>query len=88
MESQRPISKFPIRREIPINIAYQKIHPAIVAEYEVREAAVFCNYNWSQFSLLTMEEQALCIAQFRLHNRIDMVVNQIAADHAKRSRPK
>jgi hypothetical protein len=39
----------------------------MVPDFEAREAAVYCNYNPSEFELLPVEERATCVAQYRLH---------------------
>ena len=57
-----------------------------MSEYEAMEAAVFGHYNWEQFSKLTTDRQAQCIAQYRIHNRVDAVVNQEVADYSKRQK--
>lgn len=88
MANRKPVKQYPLRHDIPIDIAYTKIHPNIVSEYEAMEAAVFGHYNWEQFSKLTLDKQALCVAQYRVHNRVDMVVNQEVADYSKRHRAK
>lgn len=88
MAFQNPIKKYRIRHEIPIDIRYHKIHPNIVSEFEVMEACVACNYNWEEFLKLPLDRQAVCVAQFRMHNRIDSVVNQEVSDYSKKNRPK
>ena len=52
------------------------MHPGVVSEYEALEAAVAGNYTWTQFTRLSVEDKALCVARYRMHNRIDSVVQQ------------
>src|SRR4051794_17097063 len=42
-----------------------------VAEYEAREAAIYCHYNWTEFQQLGRDERAACVAQYRIHIAIE-----------------
>lgn len=66
----RPILtvRLPPSKETGIRLTTDGIH---VPEYEAREAAVYCHYNWTVFSDLPAYEQAACIAQYRLHIAIE-----------------
>ena len=83
MAYQRPISKYQLTSELSIDIRYQKVHPNIVSEYEAMEAAVFGGYTWMAFTALQAEEQAVAIAHYRMHNRIDSVVQQEITRYTK-----
>lgn len=72
-----------IVNEVQIDIRYHRIHPNIVPEYEVREAAIYGHYNWDEFVGLDRVEKALCLAQFRVHHRIDNVVQQEITSYTK-----
>lgn len=84
MAYQEPINKYHLIDEIGIDIAYHKIHPCVVAEYEAREAAVFGNYTWKEFNELELGEKAMCIAHYRMHHKIDAVVQQEVTEYSKR----
>lgn len=83
MAYQRPISRYRITNDLNIDIRYCRIHPNVVPEYEAMEAAVFGNYNWIEFNKLDLETRALCVAQYRMHNRIDSVINQEITAYSK-----
>lgn len=80
----RPINKYPLRREIPIDLAYVRVHPRIVPEFECREAAVFCHYTWMEYMELPDYEQAACVAHHRRHTQVESVIQQEITDYTKR----
>lgn len=74
MANRKPISLYKTVSDINIDVAYLKIHPNIVSEYEAMEACIFGNYTWEVFQALPVDRQAECIAQYRSHSRVDSVV--------------
>ena len=54
------------------------------AEYEVREAARFGNYNWREWQELEGLEQAEVIAHYRLNNAIEAHLNDAVNAEIKR----
>lgn len=50
-----------------------------VPEFEAREACIYTNYNWSEWIELEVDERALLIAQYRMHNLIEAHVNDAAS---------
>lgn len=44
--------------------------------YEMREAARFGLYNWAQFEQLDADGQAGVIAHYRVHNKLESMINQ------------
>jgi hypothetical protein len=58
----------PPERDTQIRVASDGIH---VTEFDAREAAVFCHYNWTEFQELTQDEKAACIAHYRIHIAIE-----------------
>lgn len=81
---RKPIQNYRIINEVNIDIRYHKVHPGVVAEYEVLEASKFGNYTWEAFQALDVESKARCIAHNRLHNRIDNVIQQEISAYVKR----
>ena len=55
----------------------------LVPDYEMREAAVYCNYNLTEWDSLTGDEKAFCVAQYRIHNLIDAHVNEAVRAHSE-----
>lgn len=47
----------------------------LVPEYEVREAARFAQYNWTEWCALERFDRARVVAYYRLHNQIEEHVN-------------
>lgn len=84
---QKPISKYPLRREIPIDLTYVRVHPRIVPEMEAREAANLCGYTWMDFIELPDYEQAAAVAFYRRHTQVESVIQQEITDYTKRKRP-
>lgn len=84
---KRPIAKYPLRHEIPIDIAYVRIHPRIVPDIEARDAALFSGYTWMEFTELPDYEQAACVAHYRRHNQVESVMQQEITDYTKRKHP-
>ncbi len=41
-------------------------------DFEVREAAVYCNYKPKEFWKLGWWERACCVAQYRLHQMVEL----------------
>ena len=41
-------------------------------EFEIREAAVYCNYTPDGFRRLDWWERACCVAQYRLHQMVEL----------------
>ncbi len=61
------------------------IAPDIVPDFEAREAAVYCHYQpGAEFESLPLEEQARCVAQYRLHNIIENHVQDAVSAEAER----
>lgn len=57
----------------------------VVPEYEAREAAVYCHYNYTEFLELDPFERAKCVAQYREHFRIEANMSD-AAESSSRSK--
>lgn len=67
------ITRHAIRRPIDTGIEYGKpLADGWVAEFEVREAAVYCNYTPAQFAEMDWWERARCVAQYRLHRLVEL----------------
>ena len=61
--------------------------PGLVPEFEEREAAVFCHFNWSEWRLLHWWERARNVAHFRLHNLVNLHKNDAVARKIKQMTP-
>lgn len=83
MAYSKPIQLYPISHDFNVDIRYHKIAPSVVAEYEAREAANFGHYTWEQFGVLDLDTKVECIAYFRMHNKIDAVVQQEVTAYTK-----
>lgn len=44
--------------------------------YEMREAARFGLYNWAQFEQLSASDQAGVVAHYRVHNKLQALIDQ------------
>lgn len=85
---QRSILKHRVRHEVNIDIRYTSLHPLAVSEYEARDAAVFANYNWSEFTSLSHIERAFAVAHYRMEHIIKSNVNEILDDYQKSKMPR
>lgn len=66
--------EYRIADEIGIDIRYTRLGPGVVPEYEACEAAIFGHHTIESFNDLTLEQKGLVIAQYRVHNHINNVV--------------
>lgn len=57
--------------------------PGMVPEYECREAAIYCNYNYSVFLELESVERAKSVALYREHHRVEANMNHAAEVSSK-----
>ena len=81
----QPIESAPISNAISTGITYGVQYPGIFpAELEVREAARYCGYNFTEWETLESEEQAKGIAHFRLHIMTDLHGNDAVSREMKR----
>lgn len=88
MANQKPIGKYKIRQEVPIDIRFYRVSADFVPDFEVLEAATEGHYNLTQFWEVSDYERAVCVARYRMHNRIDSVVNQEVQDYTRHNRPR
>lgn len=71
-----------IRVDIEINSDASAVaEAALVAEYECREAAVFSNYNWTEWQELSAWDRASCVAHHRMHMLVEAHVNEAVYKH-------
>lgn len=77
MKGDFPIQEAILPRSGPrLDIGFRH-EEGVVAEFECREAALFANYNWTEFLALSWREKAATVAHYRLHNLIE--AHRIAA---------
>lgn len=79
----QPIRESIIQRKYDPHITIENALPGMVAEYEAREAAIYCNYNWTEFTDISSQERAKSIAQYREHHRIEANMNDAAEKSSK-----
>ena len=60
--------------------------PGYVAEFELREAMVYCNLNWLQWLSVPADERAKCVAQYRLHYLVEAHSSDAARAQATRKK--
>lgn len=63
-------------RRIRVDIAVETPFEGFVPEYECREAAIFGNFNWTEWNALDAYERAACIAHHRMHMLVEAHVNE------------
>ncbi len=73
---------------VDTGIRYESLVPELVPDFEQREAAVFCRYNWGEWQRLDWQGRASSIAHFRLHNLVELHKNDAIARDIKRKNPK
>lgn len=76
-----PIQEVTLPRDYDADIIFMST-PGEVPEIEVREACIYCNYNYSNFLELEPWDRALCVAQYRLHHLIEQHANSAAQEAA------
>lgn len=81
-----PLKEYPLKKKYESGIIILSDDPSLVAEYEAREAAIYCHYNYTEFLELHPWERAKCVAQYREHYRIEANMNDAAETAAQRNR--
>ena len=83
-----PIWEHGLAHRVSTGIDYEVLLPDCVPLFEEREAAVYCNYNPTQWRELPVEERAASVAQYRLHGIIEThgqdAVNKAVEQQQKR----
>lgn len=79
-----PIRDYPIPKKYDAGILIYGENN-MVPEYEAREAAVYCNYNWVEFQAVDPVERAKSVAQYRCHYLIESNMNNAAETASNRS---
>lgn len=65
-------------------ITYRRLLPELVAEFEEREAALFCLYTWTEWEKLARDERALGVAHYRVRRLLDMNIHDASERERKR----
>lgn len=74
--------KYKEQSDIDIDIVYVSPGPGIVPVFETMEAANAGGYTWSEYERLSYHKKLECVAWFRMHNKVDRVVqNEITIYH-------
>lgn len=80
-----PIRDVVIPRRIEVGISTDT-QAGFVSEYEVREAAHYTGHNSLEWAALDADEQAACVAHYRMHLLIESHVNEAVHRHTERER--
>lgn len=70
-------------QRVKVGIEIEPEHEGFVPEYEAREAAVFGNYNYSQWQSLSSWERAAGVAHYRMHLLVESHVNEAVYKYQK-----
>jgi hypothetical protein len=70
MKNEIPILDCSLPKRVRIGITYGS-RLGLVADLEEREAAIFGNYNYSEWLELPWNERAEAVAHYRLHSLIE-----------------
>lgn len=79
---------FAVRNQVITGIEYETVVQGWVAEFEMRQAAIFAGYTPTEFYNLDWRERVNCVAQYRLDKLIGLHVEDAltAAAEAKARR--
>lgn len=75
-----PLLKYPLQRQVDAGIRQSAI-VGMVSEFECREAARFCLYNWATWLELDDGERIMSVAYYRLHNALEANVSDAHMKH-------
>lgn len=78
-----PLRQYLLAKKVDAGIAIESVLD-FVPEYEQREAAVYCQFNWTDWSELDSRERAACIAHYRIHLAIEAHVSDAVTKKANR----
>lgn len=75
-----PLLKYPLQRPVDAEIR-QSVVVGMVSEFECRESARFCLYNWTEWLTLEDDERIMSVAYYRLHNALEANISDAHMKH-------